>query len=471
MKPYQGDFGMKKGTIKAILISLILAFGATVASGVELAYIFGTDHSIYRADTETGTDEAVYTTTRSVGISGIDVAPDGKIYFVTSEAGDYEDPSSWTILEQIKVITPSEASGDGYSDETIIYSRETVLPAAPSEMEPMKDVAVKKTDLSGNYEVYYSIATGGWRDGRIYRVDGPENASLYYTVNLADVQVPACNESIGHWSGNFAFDSADNLYLSSGNHAPASIFRIGGAGVDGVTGSPVEIYSRNCSIMGLCYESPGNLYFADHLSSIYRLNLRTQEAELVYTSESVEYWMEDIALLSGRVGTGRTLPSAMSMFGRLRTAPDLEITDIQTDNPTFKDGGREAAVPLTITVKNFGLSKAGAFEVGITAIYPGQRSEVEAPLSPPGKVSGVEGGEEVTLRGTLTLADPDKTPLYGQSISISAHADSCFGLKATPEYCRVEEDDETNNDMTIDLKLPTAALGGLAPISGSLTKR
>jgi len=181
--------------------------------------------------------------------------------------------------------------------------------------------------------------------------------------------------------------------------------------------------------------------------------------------------MRDVALLSGRIAAGRMLPSTISMTARLSTAPDLGIADIQAGEPAFKDGGREAAVPLTITVKNSGLSKASSFEVGMTVLYPGQRREATATFSPPGKVDGLEGGEEVVLRGTLTLADPDKTSLYGQKISISAHADSCFGFKSMPEYCRVEEGDETNNDMAIDLKLPTAPLGGLAPLTSSLTKR
>jgi len=34
-----------------------------------------------------------------------------------------------------------------------------------------------------------------------------------------------------------------------------------------------------------------------------------------------------------------------------------------------------------------------------------------------------------------------------------------------PEYCRVEEDDEKKSDLAIDLKLPTAPLGGLAPLT------
>jgi hypothetical protein len=465
---------MKKATIRAVVISIILSLGATVSSGVELAYVFGIDDSIRSVNTETGTDEVAYTIPHYIELRGIDSAPDGKIYFVTGQSGGIseEDPSSYIYLEQIKSISPSAAPGIGYGDEAIVYTRETLLPVGiPGEMEPIRDVAIKKTDAAGGYEVYYSIATGAWADGRIYRIDGPETASLYYTVSLADVPVPSCNGTAGTWGGDFAFDDADNLYLSSGNHVPASIFRVSGAGVGGVTGSPVEVYGHDCCVMGLCYESPNVLYFADWGSSIYRLDLETLEAELFYTNESVEYWMRDVALLSGRIAAGRTLPSTMSMTARLHVAPDLRITEVQAGEPTFRDGGREAAVPLTVTVKNFGISSAENFEVGITALYPGQRSEVEATFSPPGKVGGLDGGEEVELRGTLTLADPDKTSLYGQKISIKAHADSCFGFKAMPGYCRVEEDDETNNDMAIVLKLPTAPLGGLTPISGSLTKR
>ncbi|HII07217.1 MAG TPA: hypothetical protein HA349_07885 [Methanotrichaceae archaeon] len=465
---------MKKATIQAVVISLLLVFGATVSAGVELAYIFGIDHSIYEVNTETSTDEAVYTIPHSIELRGIDTAPDGKIYFVTGQSGGIseEDPSSYTYLEHVKSVSPSATPGADYGDEVIVYTNETVQSVGiPSEREPIRDVAIKTTDTVGGYEVYYSVATGAGGDARIYRVDGPETATLYYTVNLADVPVLTCNGTGGYWAGYFAFDDADNLYLSTGNHHPASIFRIGGAGRDRVTGSPVEIYSQNCSIIGLCYESPDSLYFADWESSIYRLDLETLEAELVYTNESIAYWMKDVALLSGRVAAGRTLPSTMSMLGRIRTAPDLGITEIHAGDPTFRDGGREAALPLTITIKNFGISTAETFEVGITALYPGQKREIEATFSAPGKVEGLEGGKEVDIRGTLTLVHPDNKVLYGQNISIRAHADSCFGYKAMPEYCKVMESDEMNNDMAVDLKLPTAPLGGLTPLASSLTKR
>jgi len=464
---------MKKTTILAVVIPIILAFGATVSSGVELAYVFGIDDSIYRVDTETGTAGTVYTIPHYIELRGIDAAPDGKIYFVTGQAGDVyeEEPLRYNYLEHVKSISPSASLDGDYGDEAIVYTRETFFPLPDGEYEPIRDVAIRTADDIGSYDVYYSIATGAGADGRIYRIDGPESATLYYTVRLADVSVPSCNGSAGTWAGNFAFDDANNLYISSGNHNPASIFRISGATIYGVSGAPVEIYSQNCSIMGLCYESPDSLYFADWGSSIYRLDLETLEAELVYTNESVGHWMRDVALLTGRIAAGRTLPSTMSMTAHLHIVPDLRITEIQAGEPTFKDGGRKAAVPLTVTVKNVGISKADAFEVGITALYPGQRTEVVATFSPPGKVEGLNGGEEVALQGTLTLEDPLGMSLYDQKIAIKAYADSCFGFKSMPEYCRVEEDDETNNDMVIDLKLPAAPLGGLMPTTGSLTKR
>jgi len=271
---------MEKTAINTVVTLLILASGMMVSSGVELAYVFGIDDSIHSVNTDTGTERAVYTIPRYIELRGIDSAPDGKIYFVTGQSGGIsEDPGSYIYLEQIKSITPSAVPGGGYGDEAIVYTRETLLPVGiPGEMEPIRDVAVKKTDDSGSYEVYFSIATGAWRDGHIYRVDGPETASHYYTVNLADFPVLSCNGTAGTWGGDFAFDDADNLYLSSGNHVPASIFRISGAGVYGVTGSPVEVYGHDCCVMGLCYESPDVLYFADWGSSIYRLDLGTHEA-------------------------------------------------------------------------------------------------------------------------------------------------------------------------------------------------
>jgi hypothetical protein len=68
--------------------------------------------------------------------------------------------------------------------------------------------------------------------------------------------------------------------------------------------------------------------------------------------------------------------------------------------------------------------------------------------------SGLGSGEEVTFSGNLQIGVPGGDSLYGQSATIIALADSCSGDEFMPDYCRVEESLENNNDNQITVQLP-----------------
>jgi hypothetical protein len=111
---------------------------------------------------------------------------------------------------------------------------------------------------------------------------------LYTTIDTKALTFPnPCDpgSDIAYYAGDFAFDDADTLYLSSGNvMGPAvgmkvGIYRIKGAGPDSVTGTIKRIFLGDGPIQGLCYIAP-DLYFV-RLNQIYKLDLASLTESLV----------------------------------------------------------------------------------------------------------------------------------------------------------------------------------------------
>ena len=141
--------------------------------------------------------------------------------------------------------------------------------------------------------------------------------------------------------------------------------------------------------------------------------------------------------------------------------PDLVVTSLTaTGSPaTIASGAIE--VPIQVVVKNQGNSNAPVFKTstqftgmasGVPGTYlvaftvPGQPEIcypwTSVPLAP---------GGEVTFRGKVTFIAGSG----GQTVTLTALADSCSGEEFMPSYCRVQESDETNNESAaISIALP-----------------
>jgi|GEM_PF-1518656 len=164
--------------------------------------------------------------------------------------------------------------------------------------------------VNGVRRLYFSDATGAGGDGIIYYLNETGKAAIYYSVGYTMRQTDVA----GYWDGSFTFDDDGNLYLSSGNRRPASIYRITDAGPDAVSGSDSEIYTdKSGPIMGIQYVSPKYIYYADHGSKIYKLDLNTFEREEVYNGNTT--WLSDISLITkpSKNTTGNYVGSAGSV--------------------------------------------------------------------------------------------------------------------------------------------------------------
>lgn len=138
---------------------------------------------------------------------------------------------------------------------------------------------------------------------------------------------------------------------------------------------------------------------------------------------------------------------------------DLKAVSLEVGDARFDLGGSVARVPVWFRIENAGLAPSGPFKLSIDAIdRSGRRAAV------PFIVQGVEdiwyptyhnltGLDQTEISGEVTLGQPSGPDLHGQAFTLVAKVDSCFGDEFKPGYCRVEESDETNNEVEKSISL------------------
>ena len=179
-------------------------------------------------------------------------ANDNKIYLATGILG-----GTWTTTDQV------------------VYTHSTYI----------RDLEYYPSASSG-LQIYFSESSGAGGDGKIYRLSGGA-ATLYSNVRLSDVD--------GYWAGDFIHDSDGNLYLSSGNRVPASIYRVSG-------GIVRRIYtSNNAPITGMAYLD-GSIYYANWGNELHRLDLSTL-IDTVVRSQPGHTWISDVGFAASGVTT------------------------------------------------------------------------------------------------------------------------------------------------------------------------
>jgi len=132
--------------------------------------------------------------------------------------------------------------------------------------------------------------------------------------------------------------------------------------------------------------------------------------------------------------------------------PDLVVTTLEATGLGFVglDGGFK--VPIRVVVKNQGDAEAGIFKVSTEYMGP-QGGAFAVAFEVPGQAtvwypytsSPLAPGGEVTFEG-YALFIPG---VSNMTVSLWAIADSCGGDEFMPDYCRVEESDESNNESTV----------------------
>lgn len=152
----------------------------------------------------------------------------------------------------------------------VVGSRERVI---HTHHTYVRDIA-----FDGNDTLYFSEATGAGSDGRIYWIQRG-NPSLFAEIPLDEVG--------GFWAGDFAFDINNNLYISTGNRIPASIYRRNRGWEE------IHTEERE-SIKGFAFLACDLLVFSNWRSRCYFLDTASGTKSLAYESPS-RTWLSDVA--------------------------------------------------------------------------------------------------------------------------------------------------------------------------------
>lgn len=138
--------------------------------------------------------------------------------------------------------------------------------------------------------------------------------------------------------------------------------------------------------------------------------------------------------------------------------PDLRVTGFAAGVPSFVNPS-EANLPLTVTIANQGDSTSSRFKLSVDVITSSGR--FVKPFTVPGQSdrwypwkTGLARGVSYSFRGTLYIGIPGGPSLHGQRITIIPKVDSCSGDEFMPDYCRVRESIEANNEYQRSITLP-----------------
>lgn len=348
-----------------------------------------------------------------------------------------------------------------------------------------RDIEVRDVDGSGDHRLYVSNACASCETKRIYYInpDGSNVITLYYDLSTAPIGVASCEGRLSHfWAGNFNFDDDNNLYISSGNHVPAAVFRISGAGLDAVTGVPEQIFeSTRSGIMDFVFETNNIFYFHGIRSPwIAQGNLETGEQDLVFTNPDGSNITDLIKLIpdeDSESGSAREpvpglmrgsarIPAISSPSGRFsRRLPrraDLLIKDIEIGDPINVTSKGKIRLPVRITIKNRGKDVSGSIGLSTRLKLDGSKSQISATFYLAGQKTPYQGlghglafQQEVAIAGFVEFAYPQMKMRGKSNMVLIASVTGCpsKAKKQGSQKCKLDDIDKSNNSKMRTLNL------------------
>jgi len=138
--------------------------------------------------------------------------------------------------------------------------------------------------------------------------------------------------------------------------------------------------------------------------------------------------------------------------------PDLVVTSFQVTGPLRTEGDNVYA-PVRVVVRNQGNAAAAIFKVSVERQKAGEPYYVR-PFTVPGQASSwypytggpLPAGGEVAFEGDVVIGPT--VDFVGLTVALRVTADSCLGDEFQPDYCRVQESNEDNNQYSISVKVP-----------------
>lgn len=114
-------------------------------------------------------------------------------------------------------------------------------------------------------QLYFSEATGAGGDGIIYKLDViTKRATKYLTVPI--------KQTGGFWAGDFAFSPSNQLFISEGNHIPASLYKF-------ENGNFQKVYTNTADcIRGFWFLNENEILFSSQDNNLYFLRNFSEKA-------------------------------------------------------------------------------------------------------------------------------------------------------------------------------------------------
>jgi hypothetical protein len=137
--------------------------------------------------------------------------------------------------------------------------------------------------------------------------------------------------------------------------------------------------------------------------------------------------------------------------------PDLVVTTFVATGPATVNAQNSVELPVRAVIRNQGAAPAGIFKVSVD--YTGSDGRFVVAFTVPGQASiwypttnsPLAVGTDRSFAGKLTF----HPAVHGETVTITALADSCSGDEFMPAFCRVDESNETNNESgSISVALP-----------------
>ena len=227
----------------------------------------------------------------------------GKIFQILSEVPGRPDPFVWPkYFRESGGVHAVAFAGYGYAffldaNRFDIYETNGVT----EDRVFTHSTYVRDLDYDSRSRLYFSESSGSRADGIIYFLN-PHTGRTTRAFNVPLDQVG------GRWTGNFAFDPADRLFVSSGSTVPASIYEFEG-------GRFHRHFTHDEPIAGFDFVDDNTLYFTNDRQTLYELR------DFEHLSVKQEYAgaesLSDVAIvnvpergschLSGRVRGGEEL--------------------------------------------------------------------------------------------------------------------------------------------------------------------
>ncbi len=339
-----------------------------------------------------------------------------------------------------------------------------------------RDLEVRDIDGSGNHRLYVSNACGTCDTKRIYYInaDGTGDKTLYYDLSSAPIGVASCGGHLTpYWAGNFNFDNDNNLYISSGNHVPAAIFRVSGASLDEITGVPEQIFEHTRSgIMDFVFENDNVFYFHGIRNPwIARGNLETGAYDLVFTNPSGSNITDLIKVIpeegsesgsarepfSGPMRGSARIPGLSAPSSKMERRPprrsDLLIKEIEIGIPIKLSNKTLIRLPVRITIKNSGKDMSGFVNVAVSIKAAGSKQEIPAVFSVAGQKEPYQGlkhglafQQDVSLAGFVEFSQAKMSTQAKSSITLLARISGCSNSpKQKGKKCVLKEMNKSNN--------------------------